>query len=113
MISFRSSIAITPVQIWGDTSIIGLTATPNAVSKTCFVLVDAVGVSESRKNASQPLECKQQVSFEKLLQMVTQGLREDDALSSLTARCITLTPTTYRAYARSASRAKLLPLGKI
>lgn len=64
--------------------------TPNAVSKTRFVLVDAVGVSESRKNASQPLERKKQVSFEKLLEMVAQGLREDDALSSLAARCITL-----------------------
>ena len=66
------------------------TVTPNAVSKTRFVLVDAVGVSESRKNASQPLERKKQVSFERLLEMVAQGLREDDALSSLAARCITL-----------------------
>lgn len=64
--------------------------TPNAISKTRFVLVDAVGVSESRKSASQPLERKKQVSFEKLLEMVAQGLREDDALSSLAARCITL-----------------------
>ncbi len=64
--------------------------TPNAVAKTRFVLVDAVGVSESRKTASQPLERKRMVPFDKLLEMVAQGLRDEDALSSLAGRLAAL-----------------------
>ncbi|MBC7103747.1 MAG: DEAD/DEAH box helicase family protein, partial [Parvibaculum sp.] len=60
--------------------------TPDAKTKTRFVLIDAVGVSESKKNASQPLERKHGVSFEALLEQVAMGRRDEDALSSLAAR---------------------------
>lgn len=63
-----------------------LNVTPDAKTKTRFVLVDAVGVSETKKNASQPLERKKGVSFDKLIEQVAMGQRDEDALSSLAAR---------------------------
>jgi len=64
--------------------------TPDAEAKTRFVLVDAVGVSESQKTAVQPLERKRNVGFEKLLDQVAAGLRDDDSLSSLAGRLAAL-----------------------
>ena len=66
------------------------TVTPDAKTKTRFILVDAVGVSETNKNASQPLERKPNVSFDKLLEQIAQGRRDEDALSSLAARLAAL-----------------------
>jgi len=60
--------------------------TPDARSKTHFVIVDAVGLSEQEMSDTQPLERKHSVSFEKLLQAVAFGNREPDALSSLASR---------------------------
>lgn len=60
--------------------------TRDAKTKTRFILIDAVGVSETKKNASQPLERKHGVSFEALLEQIAMGRRDDDALSSLAAR---------------------------
>jgi len=60
--------------------------TPDAKSKTHFVIVDAVGLSEQEMSDTQPLERKASVSFEKLLQAVALGNREPDALSSLASR---------------------------
>jgi type I restriction enzyme R subunit len=42
--------------------------TPDARTKTRFILIDAVGVSETKKNASQPLERKRTLSFDALLE---------------------------------------------
>ena len=64
--------------------------TPDAKTKTRFVLIDAVGVSETKKNASQPLERKKGVSFEKLIDQIAQGRRDEDALSSLAGRLAAL-----------------------
>ncbi|MGA3164786.1 MAG: type I restriction-modification enzyme R subunit C-terminal domain-containing protein [Terriglobia bacterium] len=60
--------------------------TPDAKSKTHFVIVDAVGLLEQEMSDTQPLERKPSVSFEKLLQAVALGNREPDALSSLASR---------------------------
>ncbi len=60
--------------------------TPDAKSKTHFVIVDAVGLSEQEMSDTQPLERKPSVSFEKLLQAVAFGNREPEALSSLASR---------------------------
>ncbi len=60
--------------------------TPDARTKTRFILIDAVGVSETRKTASQPLERNRSVSFDALLDQIAQGRRDEDALSSLAAR---------------------------
>ena len=60
--------------------------TPDAKSKTHFVIVDAVGVSEEEMTDTQPLERKRTVSFDKLLEAVAFGNREPDVLSSLASR---------------------------
>jgi type I restriction enzyme, R subunit len=64
--------------------------TPDAKTKTHFVIVDAVGVCERDKSDSRPLEQKKSVSLDKLLEGVALGVREPDALSSLTGRLIRL-----------------------
>jgi type I restriction enzyme R subunit len=60
--------------------------TPDATSKTHFVLVDCVGVTEQEFGESQPLERKRAVSFEKLLDAVAFGNAEPELLSSLAGR---------------------------
>ncbi|MEQ8393730.1 MAG: type I restriction-modification enzyme R subunit C-terminal domain-containing protein [Gammaproteobacteria bacterium] len=60
--------------------------TPDAKTKTRFILIDAVGVSETKKSASQPLERKHTVSFDALLDQIAMGRRDEDALSSLAGR---------------------------
>src|SRR6266851_1362168 len=60
--------------------------TPDASSKTHFVIVDAVGVCESELVDTHPLEKKPGVAFEKLLEAISFGNREKDVLSSLASR---------------------------
>jgi type I restriction enzyme R subunit len=60
--------------------------TPDAVVKTHFIIVDAVGACESELVDTHPLERKPSVSFEKLLDAVAFGNREKDVLSSLASR---------------------------
>lgn len=60
--------------------------TPDAQTKTRFVLVDAVGVTEGKKNVSQPLERKRTVSFDKLMEQIAQGRRDPAALSTMAGR---------------------------
>ncbi|REC94977.1 DEAD/DEAH box helicase family protein [Kushneria indalinina] len=64
--------------------------TPDAKTKTRFILIDAVGVTESKKNASQPLERKPSLSFDALLEQIAMGRRDEDAVSSLAARLASL-----------------------
>lgn len=64
--------------------------TPDAQTKTRFVLIDAVGVTEGKKSVSQPLERKRAVPFDKLIDQIAQGRRDDDALSSLAGRLASL-----------------------
>lgn len=60
--------------------------TPNATDKTHFYLIDAVGVTESQKSLSQPLERKRNLSFKKLLENIAKGASNDDTLSTLALR---------------------------
>ena len=60
--------------------------TPDAHHKTRFVIVDAVGVCENDKTDSRPLERKQSVPFDKLLESVALGNRDPDTLTSLAGR---------------------------
>jgi type I restriction enzyme, R subunit len=64
--------------------------TPDAKTKTRFILVDAVGVTEGKKNVSQPLERKRSLSFDTLIDQIAQGRRDEDALSSLAVRLAAL-----------------------
>ena len=60
--------------------------TPDAHHKTHFVIVDAVGVCENDKTDSRPLERKQSVPFDKLLEAVASGDQDPDTLTSLAGR---------------------------
>jgi len=60
--------------------------TPDAKSKTHFIIVDAIGLSEEDMSDTRPLERKRTVPFEKLLEAVSFGNREPDVLSSLASR---------------------------
>jgi type I restriction enzyme, R subunit len=64
--------------------------TPDAEAKTRFVLIDAVGVSESLKSISQPLERNRAVAFDRLIDDVAAGRRDDDAFATLAARLAAL-----------------------
>ena len=64
--------------------------TPDAEAKTRFILIDAVGVTESQKTVSQPLERDRTIAFDKLLDQVAAGRRDDDAFPTLAARLAAL-----------------------
>lgn len=60
--------------------------TPDAAHKDRFVLVDAVGVTETALIENAPLERKRGVPLEKLLQQVALGQVSDGLVSSLASR---------------------------
>jgi len=61
--------------------------TPSAQSaKTHYVIVDAIGVTQSLKTASQPLITKPGVSLKDLAMGVMMGASDSDTISSLAAR---------------------------
>jgi type I restriction enzyme, R subunit len=64
--------------------------TPDAEAKTRFVLIDAVGVSESLKTVSQPLERDRVISFDRLIDDIAAGRRDDDAFATLAGRLAAL-----------------------
>jgi type I restriction enzyme R subunit len=64
--------------------------TPDAEAKTRFVLIDAVGVTESLKTISQPLERNRAISFDKLIDEIAAGRRDDDAFATLAGRLAAL-----------------------
>ena len=60
--------------------------TPDAMDKDRFVIVDAVGVTESELGESFSLDRHPTVPFDKLLDLVAMGDREPETLSSLASR---------------------------
>jgi type I restriction enzyme R subunit len=58
----------------------------DARAKTHFIIVDAVGVCESDKTDSHPLERQHGVSFPSLLLGVALGKRDEDTLTTLAGR---------------------------
>jgi len=63
------------------------TVTPDAMTKDRFVIVDAVGVTESEElNETRPLEQKPNVTFERLLKALRYGKPNKDNLSSMASR---------------------------
>ncbi len=61
--------------------------TPSAITaKTHYVIVDAVGVTQSLKTASRPLISKPTVSLKDLAMGVMMGARDEDTMSSLAGR---------------------------
>ena len=64
--------------------------TPDAEAKTRFVLIDAVGVTEGLKSVSQPLDRDRKIGFEKLIEQIAAGRRDEDAFATLAARLAAL-----------------------
>ena len=65
--------------------------TPSATeNKDQFVIVDAVGVTKSRKSDTRPLERKPTVSMKELMMNVALGAKDKDTLTSLANRVIRL-----------------------
>ena len=60
--------------------------TPDARNKDRFVIVDAVGVTETELSDSYSLEREPTIPFDKLLERVALGDRTSDILSSLASR---------------------------
>ena len=60
--------------------------TPDAHNKDRFVIVDAVGVTETELSDSYSLDRKPTVPFDRLLDRVSMGDRDPDVLSSLAGR---------------------------
>ena len=60
--------------------------TPSAGAKDRFVIVDAVGATETDLNEDQPLERRITVSLDKLLMRIATGAYDDDDVSSVASR---------------------------
>ena len=62
--------------------------TPNAFSKDCFFLVDAVGVTESHKTTTSPGDGEpvQTITLKRLLELLTHGNVNDDYLRLMAAK---------------------------
>jgi type I restriction enzyme R subunit len=78
----RGTRVITPSDLQAVTS--------DAPTKDRFVLVDAVGVVELEKVDPRTLERKRTVPFDKLLEAVAIGARDENTLTSLAGRLATL-----------------------
>lgn len=63
-----------------------INVTPDATHKDRFVLVDAVGVTETKLIETTPLERKRGVSLDKLLHQVALGHVSEDLVSTLASR---------------------------
>jgi type I restriction enzyme R subunit len=74
----RGARTISPADLQG--------VTPDAAEKTHFLLIDAVGVTETLKADSQPLDRKRSVSFASLLDRLATGDTEADTLEAVAAR---------------------------
>ena len=65
--------------------------TPSATeNKDHFVIVDAVGVTKSKKSDTRPLERKPTISMKELMMNVALGSKDEDTLTSLANRIIRL-----------------------
>ena len=61
--------------------------TPSATeNKDHFVIVDAVGVTKSKKSDTRPLERKPSVSMKELMMNIALGAKDEDTLTSLANR---------------------------
>ena len=58
----------------------------DAKNKTRFVIVDAVGVCETDKTESRPLERKKTVPFEALIKSIALGQKDEDTILSMASR---------------------------
>ena len=76
------------VRVIGDADFQAVT--PDARSKERFVIVDAVGVTESDLVDTVPLDRKPTVPLERLLRQVSFGVRDPETASAIAARLVRL-----------------------
>jgi type I restriction enzyme R subunit len=88
--------------------------TPDAKTKTHFVIVDAVGVCEDEKTATKPLDRKPTVALDKIMALVAAGAADADLVSTLAARLARLdrqlSPAQKSTVAKEASGKDLVTL---
>ena len=64
--------------------------TPDGGSKTRFVIIDAVGVTEHELSDTQPLDRKPTIALEKLFRSIALGTADADTVSSVAGRLVRL-----------------------
>jgi type I restriction enzyme, R subunit len=72
------------VRVIGDADFQAVT--PDARSKERFVIVDAVGVTETELQETPPLDRQPTVPLERLFRQVSFGVRDPDAISTIASR---------------------------
>jgi type I restriction enzyme R subunit len=72
------------VRIIGDTDFQAVT--PDALAKERFVIVDAVGVTETDLVETQPLDRQPTVPLDKLFKQISFGVRDPDLASTIAGR---------------------------
>lgn len=88
--------------------------TPSATeNKDHFVIVDAVGVTKSKKTETRTLERKPTVSMKELMMNVALGARDEDTLTSLANRIIRLNSQMTSTEKKEFEKEIGIPVGKI
>jgi type I restriction enzyme R subunit len=88
--------------------------TPDAIAKTHFVIVDAVGVTETELNETAPLDrTAKSVSLDKLMLHAAQGTATPDLAGSLGSRLIRLTRTVSDADAEEIAKVAGISLDQL
>jgi len=85
--------------------------TPDARAKTGYVIVDAVGVCESDKTNSKPLDRTPSVPLEKILNSIAAGMVNADLVSTLASRMARLNGELDEEKAREVEAAAGVPGG--
>ncbi len=99
------------VRVIGDTDFQAVT--PDGGSKTRFVIVDAVGVTEQELSDSYPLERRPTVPLEKLFQAMSFGTTDQDVISTVAGRLARLDRQLTDAERLSVEKAAGTPLHAI
>ncbi|MGN1026082.1 MAG: type I restriction-modification enzyme R subunit C-terminal domain-containing protein [Faecousia sp.] len=88
--------------------------TPSATeNKDHFVIVDAVGVTKSKKSDTRPLERKPGVSLKELMMNVALGAKDADTLTSLANRIIRLNSQMSAAERKTFAQKVGIPAGSL
>ena len=82
-------------------------------AKDHFVIVDAVGVTKSKKTDTRPLERKPTVSMKELMLNVALGAKDEDTLTSLANRLIRLNSQMTLSERKSFEQHVGAPAGKL
>jgi len=82
-------------------------------NKDHFVIVDAVGVTKSKKSDTRTLERKPSVSLKELMMNVALGARDEDTLTSLASRIIRLNSQMTGAEKKTFTETVGIPAGSL